>query len=360
MKLLEYEAKDLLKQSKVTVPEAQLVRTGAEAPSVSLPVVLKVQIPVGGRGKAGGIQPVSTAEGFEQTAKELLSKPIKGYVASTLLAEEQLEIQNEHYLSYVIDRSQQSAVLLAHRQGGVDIETTTAEDSSGLLRIPLSDRPDNEVATKLLEHYQLDDTLRNEIHDLLSSLWEAFTANDALLLEINPLVLTKDNRLLCADAKIELDDAAAFRHPDWDFEQKPQKAQFVVLDEQGDVASMANGAGLAMATVDAIKGAGATPANFLDIGGGTNTEGMVEAFKAMTEMPSVRAIVINVFAGITRCDEVAQAIVIARERFENLPPLFIRLAGTNEQQGKQILTDNNIATLSTLQECVQAATEELN
>lgn len=360
MKLLEYEAKELLKTTGAAVPESQIFTIGNDLTKLPLPVVLKVQIPIGGRGKAGGIKVAKTLDELSQITTELLNNPIKGYQATTLLAEEVISIKKELYLSLLIDRSLQSIVLLAHKDGGIDIEAATEQDSNSLLRIPLDSSPDSAVISQLLTLYSLDESMREPLEQIVDSLWRAFTKNDALLLEINPLVVDENDRLLCADAKMELDDSAAFRHDNWQFETPMTSSQFVTLNDNGNVACMANGAGLAMATVDAIAAAGAIPANFLDIGGGTNTEGMVKAFDRITAMKSVQAIIINVFAGITRCDEVAEAIVIAKDRFAHLPPLFIRLAGTNEKQGKDILRSRDIATLDTLSDCVNSAIQEVS
>lgn len=335
---------------------SNLVTKGSSLPPIALPSILKVQVPVGGRGKAGGIRKVDNRDEYEQTAKELFALEIKGYTPSALLAEEPLDIKKEFYLSLLIDRSTQSALLLANKEGGVEVESM---DQQSFLTIPLQAAPGKNEVTQIMKAYELDESFTDQLQKLLKGIWDTFTTQDALLVEINPLVLTNGGKLICADAKIELDDAALYRHEDWRFENTVSSAQFVVLDNVGTVACMANGAGLAMATVDAIKAAGASPANFLDIGGGTNTDGMVAAFEQIKAIKSVKAIIINVFAGISRCDEVAQAIVIAKERFSDLPPLFIRLSGTNEAEGKAILKQHNIATLSTLQDCVTQAVKEV-
>jgi len=353
MKLLEYEAKALLARNGMPTPAAQLL-TGDHGVDLDLPLVLKVQIPKGGRGKAGGIKLVRSQQELEQTAARLLSQPLLGYTVDKLLAEEALEIERELYLAITLDRTERCLVLLAHKSGGIDIEE--AATKSEMLKIPLSTEPSVEVDDRLFKCYGLPNESKKQLHELCQKLYKACINEDALLIEINPLVLTQDNRLVCADAKIELDDSAAFRH-DWQYELKPESTQFVVLNERGNVGSMANGAGLAMATVDAIQASGATPANFLDVGGGTNTAGMVKSFQRLSNLPNLRAIVVNIFGGITRCDEVANAIVEARNSVTNLPPLFIRLTGTNETAGQEILADAGISTLPDLKSCVDAAKE---
>jgi len=220
--------------------------------------------------------------------------------------------------------------------------------------VPLVGAPGQEIADKLQSFYGLDGDAE-ALLKIAQGLYEAAVKEDALLVEVNPLMVCKDGSLICADAKIELEDAAQFRHPEWQFEHMPVSSQFVVLNPNGTVASMANGAGLAMATVDAIKTAGAEPANFFDVGGGTNVEGMVQAFQKIADIGQVKAIVVNIFGGITRCDEVAQAIVEAQKRCANLPKLFIRLTGTNETEGKAILAAAGIGLYPTLAACVKGA-----
>jgi len=275
------------------------------------------------------------------------------------LAEECLATERELYLSLMVDRSSRSLAILAQRQGGVDVERAAHDGSSNILQIPVDEAPDSATVGQLLQFYGLTDKSRGHLQAILSGLYDVARSQDALLVEVNPLMVCDDGRLICADAKVELDDAAQFRHPDWQFSQPMTSSQFVVLDEQGMVASMANGAGLAMATVDAIQAAGLQPANFFDVGGGTNVEGMVEAFAKIITMPNVRAIIVNIFGGITRCDEVAQAIIGAQERLGGLPPLFVRLTGTNEQEGRRLLAEASITPLPSLAACIESAAARL-
>lgn len=354
MRLLEYEAKQLLAAHGAQIPAGQLFTQDLNEPILSLPFVMKVQIPIGGRGKAGGVRPVYTDSEFRETAKELLSNPLLGYRVNTLLAEEMLEIKQELYLAITVDRPSRSLVILAHTEGGIDIEEAVRQSAPH--KIPLQNEPDESTTQQLLEYTGLTENMRGPVDHLLHALWATCVQEDALLVEINPLIVTATDQLYCADAKIELDDNAAFRH-NWNFEQNPTGSQFVILNEQGTVGSMANGAGLAMATVDAIQQAGAQAANFLDVGGGTNARGMADAFERLSQLPRIKAIVINIFGGITRCDEVAEAILMAQSSVTNLPQLYIRLTGTNEAKGKEILERAGIATLPDLQSCVTAATQ---
>ena len=231
-----------------------------------------------------------------------------------------------------------------------------ANDHDSFLHVTLTSKNAEEAGERLAEYLDLP-AQSFALQDLIEHCYDCFIKNDATLLEINPLVLTSDNKLVAGDCKMTLDDAAAFRHPDWQFEDKPTNTNFVVLDEHGTIATIANGAGLAMATVDAVATAGMKPANFLDIGGGASTDSVLAAFERIMEFPSVQAIVINIFAGITRCDEVAKAIIAARQQIDALPPLFIRLAGTNFEAAAELLAKENIAILPTLEECLSAAKE---
>lgn len=351
MLLREYQAKQLLRAQGLPLPRSSLIDSADGAPPF-LPCVLKVQIPVGGRGKAGGVQFVRTNAEFSQQAKVLLREPVLGHYSDVLLAEELLPIVRELYIAITLDRSAQSMVLLAQREGGIEVEQTTQDT---LLRQNLSRTPTKTQSNRAGKHLGLSAAQTANLHDLLTRLWRVCIAEDAVLAEINPLVLTTDGRLVCADAKIELDDTAAFRHTDHRATDPTGTHQFVGLSPDGTIASMANGAGLAMATVDAIQSAGATPANFFDIGGGASVPGIVQAFRRIAALPRVKAVVINIFGGITRCDDVARAIIQAQAVCDNLPPLFIRLTGTNEAAAKKILAGAGIPLLPTLAECIQRA-----
>jgi succinyl-CoA synthetase beta subunit len=354
MKLLEYEAKGLLRHHSVAIPDGWPIRSVDDLVDVSFPVVVKVQIPKGGRGKAGGIRLVRNQEEYADTVKQLLRNPILGCDVTTLLVEEALTCERELYLALTVDRATGTIVLLAHRNGGVEIEeAVTAKDP--MVELVLTQAPEAMILKELQAYYDLPDSASVQLQTLLTKLYETFVQEDAFLVEINPLMVLDNGKLVCADAKIELDDAAAFRHADRKFEAGVVSSQFVELDAKGTVASMANGAGLAMATVDAIKTAGAEPANFFDVGGGTNVEGMVRAFQKITSMPNVTAIVVNIFGGITRCDEVAEAIIEAKKVCDDLPRLYIRLTGTNEVEGKRLLEAAGIAFYPTLAACVREA-----
>jgi succinyl-CoA synthetase beta subunit len=352
MNLLEYQAKSLLRESGVAVPSSRLVKSGETFTegNTAFPIVLKSQVPVGGRGKAGGIKTSQNAGEAQNIVANLFKLPIKGHLPHAVLAEEALQIKQEYYLSITIDRASQSIAIFAHPEGGVEIESA---DQQKLLKINDTNNL-RAAAQKIIQAYGLSEAKLNNLQEILVNLVKALSQNDALLIEINPLVLTKNDAFVAADAKIVLDNAALFRHADWKEFEAPASANFVTLNEHGNVAAMANGAGLAMATVDAIKANGLEPANFLDVGGGASTESMLTAFNQITSLPNVRAIIINIFAGITRCDEVARAIVEAKKLAE-VPPLFIRLYGTNKFEGEVILQNAGIQMHGSLEECIKEA-----
>ncbi len=354
MRLLEYEAKTILKDNGIAVPEFVIVKPNEPIlDDVTFPLVVKSQVPVGGRGKAGGVKVVETHDDFLETLERISLLEIKGHLPTVLIAEQKIDIATERYLSLMIDRETASIQLMVNAAGGMDVESQT-----GFYRIDISHETLSDRAARVAELFQETDV--KSIEKLLRSLYECFINNDATLLEINPLIKTTEGIYICADAKMELDETAAFRHKDWNFEDTPKDVNFVTLDPAGEVATIANGAGLAMATVDAVAAYEMRPANFLDVGGGANKESVLAAFTRIMEYPHVRAIVINIFAGITRCDEVARAIIAAREEITDLPPLFIRLAGTNFEAAVELLEPENIPTLSTLEECLAAAKEAIH
>jgi succinyl-CoA synthetase beta subunit len=352
MKLLEYEAKALLYAAGVPIPPSVVINR-EYTPELTLPTVLKSQVPIGGRGKLGGVVVVENPDDVTTTIDQLFARDIRGYLPNALLAEDKLAISQEYYFSIVINKSVPVIELVAHKNGGVEVE---ANDHDSFLHIPLTAHNAEEAGERLAEYLDLPGQ-SFALQDLVEHCYDCFVQNDATLLEINPLVLTADNKLIAGDCKMVLDDAALFRHPDWKFEDTPSNTNFVVLDEHGTIATIANGAGLAMATVDAVATAGMKPANFLDIGGGANTASVLAAFERIMEFSSIKGIVINIFAGITRCDEVAKAIIAARQQISDLPPLFIRLAGTNFEAAAELLAKENIAILPTLEECLSAAKE---
>lgn len=346
MRLLEYEAKAILKKYHLPVPIGSLAAT-----DIALPLVVKSQVPVGGRGKAGGIRIAKTKEELEQFTSEILALPIKGFTPRRVLYEEVIDIDKEFYLCLSINRSFGSIELIAHPNGGVEVES---HDSSEFLKKEFASKPSgfDTIGESLAELYSIPEK-SFALADLVEYLYACFVKSDATLLEINPLVLTKQGTLVAGDCKITLDDAAAFRHPEWKFEETPANTNFISLNEHGTVATIANGAGLAMATVDAVAARGLAPANFLDIGGGATTEKVVESFKKIMTFPEVSAIVINIFGGIVRCDIVAQAIIEAREQIPQLPALYVRLSGNSSEKAAELLEAKGLTLYQTLDACLE-------
>ena len=356
MKLLEYEAKTILKQAGLPVPEFVIVTHDTAPEAITFPVVVKSQVPVGGRGKAGGVQMVENTADFPEIVDRVSKLEIKGYVPRVLIAEQKLDIAEERYIALMIDRESASTQLMAHASGGMEIESQT---DFGTWHLEYGDNDFQNLGEEIARYFEVPEDAA-ALGDMIEKLYDCFVRSDATLLEINPLVKTAGGQYVCADTKMELDDAAAFRHKDWDFEDKPSDVNFVTLDQEGEVATIANGAGLAMATVDAVAAYDMKPANFLDVGGGANKDSVLAAFQRIMEYPNIKAIVINIFAGITRCDEVASAIIAAKQEITDLPPLFIRLAGTNFEAAVALLKPENIPTLATLEECLAAAHEQIS
>lgn len=352
MNLLEYEAKGILREFSIPVPTSTLIHESDRAVPIA-PIVLKSQVHTGGRGKAGGIRVMKTGD-TSTAARELFALPIKGELPKTLLAEELLDIANEYYLSLLINRTAGTIELVAHKEGGIEVESHAPEE---FFRHEITLSLVSAVGDDLAEYLGVPEK-SFALQDLLEKLYVCFTKGDATLLEINPLVLTNGGEFVAGDCKITLDADASFRHPNWAFEQKVSSANFVTLDPKGTVATIANGAGLAMATVDAVKAAGFTPANFLDIGGGATVDGIVKSFQSIVAFPNVTAIVINIFGGIVRCDDVAAAIVEARKQFPDLPPLYIRLSGTRSEEAAALLASEHLTLYPNLPSCLQELTHE--
>lgn len=350
VKLLEYEGKKILQTGGVPVPDSYI----ATDTPVFLPAVLKSQVPTGGRGKAGGVVVVKTEAEYIAALDKISNLRIKGYLPKTILAETPCEIERELYLSLLIDKKAAAVTMMAHTNGGVEVEENAA-DSYWNMTIG-RDADFDAIGQSLADYYDLSGQAF-ALQDLTEKLSKLFSQEDMTLCEVNPLILTSAGELVAGDAKIVLDDAATFRHPDWNFEEEKHDSNFVTLSEAGNVATIANGAGLAMATVDAVADAGLTPANFLDIGGGANEASVLAAFKRLIEYPDLKVIIINIFAGITRCDEVARAIIAARAQLADLPPLAVRLAGTNYEQAAELLKNEGIHIHAGLDDAIKAAKE---
>ena len=343
MQLLEHQAKSLLSASGIVVPDSQLGRnlSDIDANSLTYPVIIKSQVPIGGRGKLGGVKVVRSSDEFSATFSEIKTLEIKGYIPESILVEQAIDIEHELYLALRLNRDQRRIDVIASAQGGVEIESQT----SSIVSIPIDDESATETIAKTLNRSV------SEIKTLLQALSACMINNDLLLLEINPLVVTKEDTLVAADAKCLLDDNALFRHEAY----VNQAVSSSVLPLGGTIGVIANGAGMAMSTMDTIYAAGATPANFLDIGGGTGEEVFIKNLREITNLPDIRSIIINIFAGITRCDDIARGIIAAKEQIPDLVPLYIRLEGTRRDEAAILLDEAGISMEPSLAACVAKA-----
>jgi succinyl-CoA synthetase beta subunit len=355
MDLLEYQGKQLFAHYGIPVSAGRAVFTVDEAveaaDELGFPVVVKAQVHVGGRGKAGGIKVAAEAQEVRAHAASILGMDIKGHVVETLWIERASDIAEEYYASFTLDRSAKLHLGMISARGGIDIEEVASEDPDAIARLHVNpvEGLGEDAARQWVERAKLNPAAVDGAVEVMQKLYRAYVDGDADLVEINPLILTTDGRVHALDAKVTLDDNAAFRH-DWaEYEATQQRdereaaahakgLQYVGLD--GYVGIIANGAGLAMSTVDIVSQVGGEPANFLDIGGGANADVMANALEVINNDPSVQSIFINIFGGITKGDEVANGIVQALARVEIRSPIVIRLDGTNADEGRAILAEH--------------------
>ncbi|NIA19386.1 MAG: ADP-forming succinate--CoA ligase subunit beta [Xanthomonadaceae bacterium] len=367
MKIHEYQAKVLLRDYGVEVPKGFAIFNAEEAKKAAEDlgggtVVVKAQIHAGGRGKGGGVKVVNGPDEAYETARQIMGMQLvthqtgpEGKEVKRLLVEEGMDILKEYYFGIVIDRASNCPVLMASTEGGMEIEKVAAETPEKIIKEyvhpALGLRPFQ--ASKVAYKLGLDGKLVRQASRMFMNLYKAFEANDCSLVEINPLVSTGDGRVVALDAKINFDDNAFYRHKNsWPelrdlSEEEPLEIEaskfglnYIKLD--GNVGCMVNGAGLAMATMDIIKISGAEPANFLDVGGGANAEGVANAFRIILSDPNVKAVLINIFGGIVRCDRIANGIIDATKMVDVNVPLVVRLEGTNADEASKILEDSGI------------------
>jgi succinyl-CoA synthetase beta subunit len=365
MKIHEYQAKQILTKFGVTTPRGDVAYTAEEARGVAEKlggtVVVKAQIHAGGRGKAGGVKIARNPKEAEGLAHEMLGKKLvtpqtgpEGRIVRRVLIEEGLDIARELYLGLVIDRAVARPVMMASSEGGVEIEVVAAEHPEKILKEYIDPAVGFQAfqARKLAFGLGLDAALVNEATRFLAALYRAFEATDASLAEINPLVVTRDGRILALDAKMNFDDNALYRHKDIrelrdldeedPLEVKASNYNLSYIRLDGNVGCMVNGAGLAMATMDLIQYAGGSPANFLDVGGGANEEQVRRGFEIILSDPHVGAVLVNIFGGIMRCDIVANGVVAAARSLGVKVPVVVRLEGTNVELGQKILRDSGL------------------
>jgi succinyl-CoA synthetase beta subunit len=351
--LFEYQGKQYFARFGIPVSAGGVADTVeqavAEADRAGYPVVIKAQVQVGGRGKAGGVKLAENAEEVRLHAGNILGLDIKGHVVRRLWVEHASDIAKEYYASFTLDRAAKKYLAMVSAKGGVEIEAVADEDPEAIARLHIDPSIGFTEADGrgLVDRAGLDPEAREGAVEILMKLYRCYVDGDADLVEINPLILTPEGKVHALDAKVTLDDNASFRHPEWDefrdideFDERERLArskglQYVGLD--GFVGIIANGAGLAMSTCDVVNQVGGKPANFLDIGGGANAEVMANALEVINSDTNVRAIFINIFGGITRGEEVANGIVTALERVEIGAPMVIRLDGTNAEEGREIL-----------------------
>ena len=370
MNIHEHQAKQILKQFGVEVPEGVFGFTVEELleKCKSLKTdkyVLKAQIHAGGRGKAGGVKILENLDELEKSARELLGKKLvthqtgsEGREVKRLYVEVSSNIEKEFYLSCLIDRATSKIAFISSDQGGMDIEEVAAKSPHKILttKVELNDEISNEECEKVIKIFNLEGSSKSEAISLIKSIYTMFLKTDANMVEVNPLILTKEKKIVCLDAKVNFDSNALFRHPEIlklrdlneedpaEIEASKHDLAYIKLD--GNIGCMVNGAGLAMATMDIIKLYGKEPANFLDVGGGASKEKVSAAFKLILSDSNVKGILINIFGGIMRCDVLAQGVVEAAKEINLSVPLVVRLAGTNFKEGKDILDKSGLKILS--------------
>jgi succinyl-CoA synthetase beta subunit len=371
MNLHEYQSKEIFARFGVPVPRGEVATSPAEAAAIAKKLggraVIKAQVLTGGRGKAGGIKVAQTPEEAGKLAEQILGMEIKGHTVRKVLVDPLADIADEIYLGFTNDRSARMPLLMASAAGGVDIEEVARTTPEKIIKthihphLGLHEYQARDVAAAI----ELPPELWGAFGGVAGALWNAYWENDATLAEINPLIVTGDGRLLGIDGKMSIDDNAMYRHPELEAlrdkadeveeenEARRHGLSYIKLD--GDIGCMVNGAGLAMTTMDIIKLFGGEPANFLDIGGGAGVEKVAAAFRIILSDENVKAILINIFGGITRCDEVARGILAAMDEVEVTIPLVVRFGGTNAEEGRQLLEGSPLISAETLSDAARKA-----
>jgi len=369
MKLFEYEAAEVFRRKNIPYPDFRTASTPAEAveaaKELGLPVVLKAQVQVGGRGKAGGIKIVESLVEVEKVAKNMLGSHIKGEKVSKLMVARFIKSINEFYVAFIIDRSSEQHLLLASRHGGIDIEESMTAQPETLRKIPI------DPIIGLQEHHVrravnflgLKDEPAKECGDIVKKLYEVYVELGCELVEINPLALTPDSKLIALDAKITIDDNAVrkyrlnFRREEGTLEEEARSLGINYVELDGDIGIISNGAGLTMATMDLVSHFGGRPANFLDIGGGAGAEKVFTAVTLLLRNKKVKVLFINVLGGLTRCDEVASGIVRAIKESHTHKKIVVRLAGNREEEGRRILLENGLDFYESMDGAAKKAVE---
>jgi len=371
MKLHEYQSKLIFAKYGIPIPKGRVAATADEAKHIAEElggrVVIKSQVLVGGRGKAGGVKVARDPDEASDFAQQILSMRIKGLPVRKVLVDEAAVIDHEIYFSITNDRAEKKPVMIASAAGGVDIEEVAATTPEKIIKVhidPLLGLRDYQ-ARDIAASIDLPRELWRDFSKIAAGLWRAYLETDATLAEINPLVITKDKHLVALDGKMMIDDNALFRHADLaeirdvdeeapaETEARRHGLSFIKLD--GDIGCMVNGAGLAMTSMDIVKLFGGEPANFLDIGGGAGAEKVAAAMRIILSDPNVKAVLFNIFGGITRCDEVARGILTAMDQVKPNVPMVVRLVGTNAEEGRKLLENASMITAQTLADAAQKA-----
>ena len=373
MNIHEYQAKDILRAAGVPIPPGEIAHTAEEAEAIARKiggmVVVKAQVHAGGRGKAGGVKLAKTPEETREIASKILGMQIKGLTVYTVLVTAVADIVIEAYVGIILDRATKKPVFMVSPAGGIDIEEVAATTPEKILKLPVDTRYGLQpYQASELGFFLFDDVKKvRAASKIMMALYDTFMKNGCSLAEINPLVVTPAGDVVALDAKMSIDDNELDRHPELaalrdetaeeHSEVEARKANLTFIKLEGDVGCVVNGAGLAMATMDLVKYYGGSPANFLDIGGSSNPEKVVNALRIITEDPSVKVILFNIFGGITRTDDVANGIVTATKANPLKIPIVIRLTGTNEEIAMKILTENGFTASSDMDEAVMKAVE---
>jgi len=373
MNIHEFQARQILARHGIPVPEGEVARTPDEAARAAErfggTVVVKAQVHVGGRGKAGGVKLAGSPAEARESAEAILGMEIKGLEVRQVLVAPAEDIVSEAYLGIVMDRANQADTIMVSSEGGVDIEEVAATMPEAIRKLAVDPRYGllNHQAAALGHHLYDDPKVARQAAAIIAKLYEAYRASGATLAEINPLIVNPQGEVKAIDAKMNIDDNALFRSPEIaafrdleaenPAEARAREAELSYIQLDGNVACCVNGAGLAMATMDLVKYYGGEPANFLDIGGSSNPDKVVTALELITEDPKVTSILFNIFGGITRCDDVANGIVEATSRIEIKVPITIRLTGTNEELGVEILEENGFEAMVDMDKAVETAVQ---
>lgn len=369
MNLHEYQSKQIFSRYGIPIPRGRVASNSSEVKQIAEElggrVVVKSQVLTGGRGKAGGIRLAKSPEEAQELATLILGMSIKGLPVRKVLVDQAASIEKEIYICITNDRSTSKPIFMASLEGGMDIEEVAAKSPEKIVKVHidpllgLRDYQSRDIAVSI----DLPKELWRSFMDIAEGMWKVYCDNDATLVEINPLVITKDQQLVALDGKMSIDDNALFRHPELaekrdmdveapaEIEARKYGLSYIQLD--GEIGCMVNGAGLAMATMDIIKLSGGQPANFLDIGGGASADKVAAALRIILGDPKVKVVLINIFGGITRCDEVAKGILVAMAEVQPKVPMVVRLVGTNAEEGRQLLADAQLITAETLVSAAQ-------